>query len=509
MQRLNKSAAWIVGIVGITCLTVSLLDVLPRRVVTAAPTAADARQLSAIFREVSHQALPSIVAIETRGKAAAMSGLDPDDEENPLNDLFKQNPQFREFFRERPKQKDSPRSRGMGSGFVIDESGVILTNSHVVRGADEVKVRTHDGHDYVVTDIKMDENSDIAVLRIKDVKGLKALRFGDSDTAEIGDWVLAVGNPFDVGMTVTAGIISAKSRGLGIARREDFLQTDAAINPGNSGGPLLNLNGEVIGINTAISSRSGGSEGIGFAIPVNMVKWISEQLMTHGKVRRAYLGIQIQPLNSALSRLFKVPGVDGALIPSIREGSPAADSKLQEGDVILELNGKKVSTTQMLQIVVERLEIGKTYKALLVRDGEKRELPITVREMPENFLANSNRLTNGGARGRGRGQNQPPKEEPVAELGVKVRELTEDIAKELGYESNGSGLFVSSVDQDGVAAQSGITIGNVIEKVGKKKVTSTKDLEDALKSVSFKEGVAVLVNTPTGKKFVAVQSDAK
>ncbi|TXT21410.1 MAG: protease Do [Planctomycetota bacterium] len=192
-----------------------------------------------------------------------MSGLDPDDEDNPLNDLFRQNPNFREFFRERPKQRETPRSRGMGSGFIIDEAGIVLTNSHVVRGADEVKVRTHDGHDYLVTDIKMDENADIAVLRIKDGKNLKALRFGDSDMAEIGDWVLAVGNPYDVGMTVTAGIISAKSRGVAIARG-DFLQTDAAINPGNSGGPLLNLNGDVIGINTAISSRSGGSEGIGF-----------------------------------------------------------------------------------------------------------------------------------------------------------------------------------------------------------------------------------------------------
>ncbi len=509
MRRFSQGAGWILGIIGITCLTVSLLDILPRRVVTAAPTAADARQLSAIFREISHQALPSIVAIETRGKAAAMSGLDPDDEDNPLNDLFKQNPQFREFFKDKPRQKDSQRSRGMGSGFVIDEAGAILTNSHVVRGADEVKVRTHDGHDYVVSEIKMDDHADIAILRIKDAKGLKALRFGDSDSAEIGDWVLAVGNPYDVGMTVTAGIISAKSRGLGIARREDFLQTDAAINPGNSGGPLLNLNGEVIGINTAISSRSGGSEGIGFAIPVNMVKWISQQLVAHGKVRRAYLGIQIQPLSSALSRLFKVPGVDGALIPYIRDGSPAADAKLQEGDVILELNGKKVATTQMLQIVVERLEIGKAYKALIVRDGEKREVPVTVREMPENFLASSNRLVNNGGRGRGRGQNQPPKEESVAELGVKVRELTEDIARELGYETKGSGLIVSGVEPNSIAAQSGIAIGHVIERVGSKKVASAKDLEDALKSASLKEGVAVLVNTPTGKQFMAVQSDSK
>ena len=507
MRRFSQGAGWILGIIGITCLTISLLDVLPRRVVTAAPTAADARQLSSVFREISHQALPSIVAIETKGKASAMGGVDPDDEDNPLNDLFKQNPQFREFFRERPRQRETPRSRGMGSGFVIDEAGVILTNSHVVRGADEVKVRTHDGHDYVVSEVKVDENSDIAVLRIKDAKGLKALRFGDSDTAEIGDWVLAVGNPYDVGMTVTAGIISAKSRGLGIARREDFLQTDAAINPGNSGGPLLNLNGEVIGINTAISSRSGGSEGIGFAIPVNMVKWISQQLMAHGKVRRAYFGIQIQPLTTALAKTFKLQGVEGALITRISKDSPAADAKLQEDDVILELDGKKVSNTQMLQLVVERLEVGKTYKASIVRDGQKMEVPVTVREMPEGFLAGGNRPSSNG--GRGRGQNLQPKEESFNQLGVQVKELTAEIAKELGYEETPTGVIVTRVDPNGPASEAGITVGQVIEKVGNKKVASLKELEEALKSASLKDGVRLLVSSPTGKHSVVVQSGSK
>ncbi len=509
MRRVSQSAGWILGIIGITCLTVSLLDVLPRRVVTAAPTAADARQLSSIFREISHQALPSIVAIETRGKAAAMGGLDPDDEDNPLNDLFRQNPQFREFFKDKPRQKDSQRSRGMGSGFVIDEAGVILTNSHVVRGADEVKVRTHDGHDYVVSEIKMDDHADIAILRIKDAKGLKALRFGDSDSAEIGDWVLAVGNPYDVGMTVTAGIISAKSRSLNmnVARREDFLQTDAAINPGNSGGPLLNLNGEVIGINTAISSRSGGSEGIGFAIPVNMVKWISQQLVSHGKVRRAYLGIQIQPLTSALAKTFKLQGVEGALITRISKESPAADAKLLEDDVILELDGKKVSSTQTLQLVVERLEVGKTYKASIVRDGQKMEIPVTVREMPEGFLAGGKSPNLNG--GRGRGQNQQPKEESFNQLGVQVKELTAEIAKELGYEETPTGVIVTRLDPNGPASEAGITVGQVIEKVGNKKIATLKELEEALKSASLKDGVRLLVSGPTGKHSVVVQSDGK
>ncbi len=507
MRRLSTHVSWIVGVVGIVCLAINFSDVLPRRVVTAAPGAADARKLSVTFREVARDVLPSIVAIETRGKAAAMNGVDPDDDENPLNELFKQNPQFREFFRERKGQREAPRTtRGMGSGFIIDEAGIVLTNSHVVRGADEVNVRLHDGHNYVATEVKMDDNSDIAVLRIKDAKNLKALRLGDSDTAEIGDWVLAVGNPFDVGMTVTAGIISAKSRGLGIARREDFLQTDAAINPGNSGGPLLNLDGDVIGINTAISSRSGGSEGIGFAIPVNMVKWISQQLITHGKVRRAYLGIQIQPLTSALSRSLKLDGVDGALIARIGPDSPAANAKLQEGDVILELNGRKVATTQMLQAVVERLEIDKIYKALIVRDGAKLEVPITVREMPENFLAGGGRPGNGDGRGR---QNPQPKEESFNALGLQVKELTESAAKELGFEDKVAGVVVSGVDPNSAAAQAGIAVGQVIEKFGGKKIASLKEFDEALKTASLKDGVTLLISSPTGKSFVVVQSDGK
>ncbi len=503
MQRLSKHVSWIVALIGVSCLAISLSDRLPPRMVTAAPTAADARQLSAIFREIAREAIPSIVAIETRGKAAA-SGIDLDDEDAPFGDLFKQNPQFREFFRDRPRGREVPHTRGMGSGFIIDEAGIVVTNSHVVRGADEVKVRLQNGHEFSVTEVKMDDKSDIAILRITGAKGLKALKFGDSDLAEIGDWVLAAGNPFDVGVTVTAGIISAKSRGLGIADREDFLQTDAAINPGNSGGPLLNLNGEVIGVNTAISSRSGGSEGIGFAIPVNMVKWISHQLITGGKVKRAYLGIGIQQLDPHVSKGFKLDGLEGAIVTTVAKSSPAENAKLQEGDVILELNGHKITNPRSLQNTVERLDVGKTYKVLILRDGAKLELPITMREMPEDFFIAGR---NGGRRGPGKGL--PPKEESFNELGVQVKELTPEIAKELGYDEKATGLVITNVDPKGAAALAGISVGQIIEKVGNKKITSPKDFEEALKGTSLKEGVTLLISTPSGKRFVAVQVSGK
>ena len=505
MRQLSKHASWMMALIGVSCLVVSMSESLPRRMATAAPTAADARQLSGIFREVSREAIPSIVAIETRGKAMAANGSDFDDEDSPLGDLFKQNPQFRDFFRDRQRKGgEAPRSRGMGSGFIIDESGVIITNSHVVRGAEEVKIRLQDGQEYTATDIKMDDTSDVAVLRINGAKGLKSLKFGDSDSAEIGDWVMAVGNPFDVGVTVTAGIISAKSRGLGIAHREDFLQTDAAINPGNSGGPLLNLNGEVIGVNTAISSRSGGSEGIGFAIPVNMVKWISQQLLTSGKVKRAYLGIKLQELDPQLAKGLKLDGLEGAIVSAVMKGSPAEDAKLQEGDVILELNGRKIVNHKTLINTVERLDVGKTYKALVIREGQKLELPITMREMPEDFFV-ANR--NGPRRGPGKGPT--PKEESFNELGVQVKEMTPEFAKELGYEDKVAGLVVTAVDPKGAAALAGITPGLIIEKVGSKKIASAKDLEEALKSVSLKEGVTLLINSPNGKRFVAIQASGK
>jgi serine protease Do len=505
MRTFGKHISWVLAVVGVTCLALSWSDSFPRREVTAAPSAADARQLSSVFRAAAREVIPSIVSIETRGKVEQMDGLDLDDENFPFGELFRQSPQFREFFRDRPRQREMPRSRGMGSGFIIDETGIILTNSHVVRGADEVKVRLHNGQEFTATDIKMDDNSDVAIMRIKDAKNLKALRFGDSDTAEIGDWVLAVGNPFDVGVTVTAGIISAKSRGLGIARREDFLQTDAAINPGNSGGPLVNLNGEVIGINTAISSRSGGSEGIGFAIPVNMAKWVSQQLIQFGKVRRAYLGIQIQPLTTALARSLRLQGIEGLLISRVTKDSPAAEAKLVEGDVILQLNGQKVDSAHRLQSIVERLEIGKTYKALIIRDGKQIEVPVTMREMPENFLAGG--AFEEGRNGRRRGPNAPSATEDFNELGIQVRDLTPETAKELGFGAAVSGVVITKIDPNGLAAKAGISPGLLIEKVGTKKISSLKDFEEAVKAGSIKEGIALLVASPTGKFYVVLQSD--
>ena len=258
--------------------------------------ATDVRQLSKVFREVSKKARPAIVEIRTTGKAQNVGNpMGEGGEDNPMGELFKNQPELRQFFRQRQGQGQPVVPHGMGSGFVIDPRGIIMTNRHVVNGASEVKVRFADGREYVATGIKTDPRTDIAILRVTPASGehFEALPLGNSDQEEVGDWVLAIGSPFGLDMTVTAGIVSAKGRHIDKTDREDFIQTDAAINPGNSGGPLLNLDGEVIGINTAIIAPA---QGICFAIPIDMAKHVLPQLMKHGRVTRGYLGIHGRPL---------------------------------------------------------------------------------------------------------------------------------------------------------------------------------------------------------------------
>ena len=282
----NRLLVWACGI----CLLGAAAVVAQRRPVSQAPVARNAQELSHVFRSVAGAATPSVVSIESRGKPIRVRSNFPFGDNDLFREFFRNDPRFREFQNQTPAERELPAPVGRGSGFIIDESGVIVTNSHVVEGAEHVKVRLHDGREFIATDIKQDPRSDIAILHIDAPRGLlKPVRFGNSDQMQVGDWVLAVGSPFGYDLSVTAGIISAKGRGPKINEREDYLQTDAAINPGNSGGPLLNLNGEVIGINTAISSRNGSYNGIGFAVPINMAQWVIQQLVAEGKVSRAYL----------------------------------------------------------------------------------------------------------------------------------------------------------------------------------------------------------------------------
>lgn len=492
MQAVSRNKFWVfalvasVGLVGAAAWAERQQEPPPRAVRTV-------EDLSTLFRQVSQQALPSIVSIETTGKAVDVGELGFDLEDSPFKDFFQNDPRFREYFRgqrqQRPRQM--PRQHGMGSGFIIDESGIVMTNNHVVKDAEEVKVRLYDGREFLATDIKTDPRTDVAILHIKGADNLQAIKLGNSDETQVGDWVLAIGSPFGLDMSVTAGIISAKGRGPGIADREDFIQTDAAINPGNSGGPLINVHGEVIGINTAISSRSGGYDGIGFAIPINMAQWVGDQLVKTGTVKRAYLGVAIQEVNADLAEQFHAKAHEGAIVRKVLPNSPASDAEMEPGDVIVELNGKKVDSPRTLQGIVEQLTLGESYPVTVLRNGQKKSLQITAKEMPNEYSVAS--------------VEKAPKQEQYDDLGLKVGKLTDSLADQLGLK-DAKGVVVTDVQDGSPASVAGVKPGDVVEKVGKTPVTTPEEFSDAVKKLSLKDGIVLHLRNAEGKGFVVLRA---
>lgn len=459
--------------------------------------AVTAQQLSSTFRDVAKATFPGVVSIETRGKV--VQGRD-------MQELFEGDPRFEQFFRNSPEmerffeqRRNTPRQapRGQGSGFIIDREGYIVTNNHVVDNAAEVTVRLYDGREYDAEVVGVDPRSDVAVIKI-DAPDLEPIPMGESDDVEVGDFVLAFGNPFGLEMTMTQGIISAKGRGPGINEREDYLQTDAAINPGNSGGPLVSLNGEVIGINTAISSRSGGYDGVGFAIPIQMARWAVDQIIETGRVQRAYIGVVIQPITNDLAGQLGVDINTGAIVTQVMPESPADEAGLEPGDVIRELDGKSVRGTRELQGIVERLEIEKSYPLLIQRDGKKKRLTIAMAEMPDNLTAS-------------RSEEAAPEEDSEAvtenQLGVQVQNLDEDLAEQLGYSKDVKGVVVTSVEAGSVGQANGLQEGEVIEKVGQTRVNNVAQFKQAMEDADLDKGVLMLVRRGTLTRFIVVKAD--
>ena len=347
-----------------------------------------ARGLSRAFRQAAEDALPSVVTLITKVKPGV--ARDRSDLRRLLED-----PRFRRLF---PDQLPSESGEGdsgapaiptaVGSGVVIDAAGIILTNNHVVQGADEIIVRLSDGRELKVTDVKTDPLSELAIVRVTPEAGqpLDVARLGESEPLEIGDWVLAIGSPFELEATVSAGIISGKGRGIDKVRRGKLLQTDAAINPGNSGGPLVNLEGEVVGINTAIASMSGGYQGIGFAIPIDRAKWITQELITHGKVRRAYLGIGIEELMPEAASKLQLPPRSGVFVREVAPGSPAEVAGMKVNDVIVEFAGQRTLGPRDLQDEVEQKPIGSQQTVKVMRGGQAVSLTVTLQEYQEDTL---------------------------------------------------------------------------------------------------------------------------
>jgi len=503
MKALTANRNWMFAIVGSACLVGAAVGVAQKDTSPEMPVAANVQDLSNVFREISRKAMPAIVAIETVSKTSEVSdsSVSPFGDSSPFQDLFENDPRFKEMFKQfqnQPRQqRQAPRRMGSGSGFVINKSGLIMTNSHVVNGADVVKVILNDGREFTATDIRMDPRSDVAVIKI-DAPNLQAIPLGDSGKMEIGDWVLAIGNPFGIGMSVTNGIISAKGRGPGINDREDYLQTDAAINPGNSGGPLLNLRGEVIGINTAISSRSGGYDGVGFAIPVNMARWVSGQLIDHGLVKRSFLGVGIQPISNELARSFDIKVGQGAIVTQVMEGSPAEAAGLKTGDIILKFADKDVTGPRNLQGIVEQLVVGKAYVMELLRDGKHVNQNITMQEMPKSFSVAKDEKPLEDAK-------KEKQKTSVNELKIEVQPLTKELGNQLGYADDVKGVVITSVEAGSPAEEAGLMKGMIIEKIGTTEVSTMDHFNQGLKEAKDKKSVLLLVRNHSGARFVVVQ----
>lgn len=446
-----------------------------------------AKGLSRAFRAAAKAVIPTVVEVRTTIRASEDSlgarsrGGNPF-RGTPFEDLFgEDSPGLGP--RPMPDTSDSPAS-GLGSGVIIDSAGVILTNNHVVEGANEVWIVLSDGQRFKAIDVKTDKQSDLAVIRVRSDSPLPAARLGDSDKLEIGDWVLAIGNPFELESTVSAGIISAKSRALAQVGRANFLQTDAAINPGNSGGPLVNLEGEVVGISTAIASRSGGYQGIGFAIPVNLAKWVTPQLIKRGAVQRAYLGVQIDKIDAERAKQLGARPHEGVVIGRVFPQSPAEEAGLRANDVIQAVDGRPVTSAGGLQEIVERFSPGSKHEVRLFRGGTVSTVHVTAKAMPESFAA-------------GTGDNVRESAYQNTTLGFSAVNLTEGLAEQLGFQA-ASGVVAFHVRREGLAYRAGLRDGMVIVRVGNQAITSVQDLHQAIQAASLENGIALLVQTRAG-----------
>lgn len=463
-----------------------------------------ANHLSSAFRTVANELLPAVVSIENRPKLAWRES-DPNGPKPSNDGLSRENPfkgtPFEDMFRDfrfqmppnGPKGMPSPKG-GIGSGVVIDSAGIILTNNHVVEGGGEVTVRTHDGSEYVATNVWTDPKTDLAVVKIEPTSNLVAAKLGDSDKVEIGDWVIALGQPFGLESTVTAGIISAKHRGIGITARENFLQTDAAINPGNSGGPLVNLRGEVVGINTAIHSRSGGNEGIGFAVPSNLARWVGDQLISSGTVKRAYLGVGIQPVTQDLADQLAVKPRGGVVVTEVFPDTPAAKAGLKSGDVIVKFGDKAVTSPQSLQMAVERSTVGDDFGMEIVRDGKTMTLTGMAQEQPSDFDS------------RALGETAA-EEEKLDLFGMEIAPLESEIAKQLGVKAT-EGVVITSVASGSPADVAGLQPGMVIAEVNRVKINSPEDFSKAMGENLEASGdkLLLLVRSDRGSRFVVLKT---
>ncbi len=450
------------------------------------------------FAPVVEKVAPNVVTIAT--SKMVKRGAQAQNQNPMFND-----PMFRRFFgvpdapegrgEDEPAQGGRKRKQtmGLGSGVVVSADGHIITNNHVIDGADEILVTVgNEKREYTAKKIGTDPSTDLAILKIEPVTKLQGITFADSDKIRVGDLAIAVGNPFGLTQSVTMGIVSAIGRGgTGITDFENFIQTDASINPGNSGGALVDTEGRLIGINTAIFSRSGGNQGIGFAVPANLARTVMEGLIKDGKVSRGFLGIALQPLSDELAKMFKIENNAGALVASVSEKSPAEKAGVKDGDIIVEVSGKKVEGPRELQLLVAAIAPGTKVDVKVVRDGTEKIVNVELGERPSPSLAVA---------------GTPEKaDEPDVLDGVTVAEIDAEARTKFGLPETAKGVVITQIDADSASAEAGLKVGDVIHEINREAITSSKQAVELSEKVKSEKKVLLRVSTKGASRYVVVE----
>lgn len=499
MNRSIVISRWLVNlsflflVIVVSAGTATFLTANDRHAVTADPpkvidteSLRHATDLSNAFRNAADAIRPSVVSITSektlRVGRQVMQPMLPD--------------QFRRFFGEdfgfffnNPSPGQKSIQQGYGSGVIVSRDGYVLTNNHVVADADQVVVKTQDNVEHTAKVIGTDPKTDVAVLKIN-ASNLAAASLANSEEARVGDWVIAVGGPFGLENTVTAGIISATGRdAVGIADYENFLQTDAAVNPGNSGGPLVNLRGEVVGINTAIASRSGSSAGIGFAIPSNLAKTVMDDLIPDGKIERGFLGAAIQDLTKELAKSFNYDGRDGVLVSDVSKGGPAEKAGLKSGDIIIHFNGRPLNHARQLRNTVAQTHPDSTVDVEIFRDGKRQTVPVKIGLLDDKMVLSADQSQSSST-----------------DLGLTVQTLTPELLRQLGYKDDQKGVVITEVETGSVAARAGLQPEQVILSINDREVTDARSFQELLKEHDLTRGLRLQVLDGAHRKFVFLKT---
>ena len=447
----------------------------------------NAKDVPSSFADLAEKLMPSVVNISTTQTVTT--------NKNPFPFQFPPGSRLEDMFKEFGVP-ETRKAMALGSGFIIDAKGIVVTNNHVIKGAEDILVRVNGGKEYKVTIIGSDPLSDIAVLKMETKNKFIPVKFGDSDKARIGDWVIAIGNPFGLGGTVTSGIISARNRSIGLSRYEDFIQTDASINQGNSGGPLFNMDGDVIGINTAILSPTGASSGIGFAIPSNSAKRVIDQLIEFGETKRGWLGVRIQVVTKEIADAEKLDKPKGALVSNVAEGSPSDKAGILPGDIILEFKGTLINKMQELPLIVAQTDVGETVEVKVWRNSKELIKKITLGrlETSEDFKAEK--------------KLEKPKTLEIVGLKITVRALTNEDIQNRKLPSDTTGVVIIDIENDSPVNY--LNINNIIIEAQKKKIKTIGDLQKIVKTAlrsSEKTILVVIYNNQNQRRYIGVKLD--